>query len=58
MNALDVKRLKVKRDVVVRYYVQQGDWIYAGPFDTKIEAQQALTDAVNLNSQQPTTAQP
>ncbi len=42
---MDTQRLKIKRDVVVRYYVQQGDWIYAGPFDSKAEAQQALKDA-------------
>ncbi len=49
MNRPDFKRLKVRRDAVIRYYVQDGSWIYAGPFDTKAEAQQALNDASNLN---------
>ncbi len=40
-----MERFKIKRDVVIRYYVQQGDWIYAGPFDSKQEAQQALIEA-------------
>jgi hypothetical protein len=45
MTAQDIKRLRVKTEIVRRYYVQLDDWIYAGPFDTKEEAQQALADA-------------
>jgi hypothetical protein len=53
MNPQDIKRLKVKRDVVIRYYVQDGDWIYAGPFDTKNEATEALKQAKQIDRQSP-----
>ncbi len=53
MNSDDIKRLKVKRDVVIRYYIQDGDWIYAGPFDTKAEAQSELNKAKHIDRETP-----
>ena len=52
-NSADIKRMKVKRDVVIRWYVRDGNDIYGGPFDTKEEAEQCLAEAQQIDAQHP-----
>jgi hypothetical protein len=33
---------RIVKEVLTRYYVQLGDWIQAGPFDTREEAKIVL----------------
>jgi SPOR domain len=33
---------RITKEVITRFYVEIGDWIQAGPFDTREEAQAAL----------------
>jgi hypothetical protein len=35
---------RITREIVIRFYVEIGDWIQAGPFDTREEAQAALKE--------------
>jgi hypothetical protein len=41
-NSRKHNRARITKDVVTRFYVQLGDWILAGPFDTHKEAEDAL----------------
>lgn len=52
-NSPDIKRLRVKRDVVIRYYVRDGNDIYGGPFDSKEEAEECLTQAKQIEAETP-----
>jgi hypothetical protein len=36
---------RITKEVITRFYVEIGDWIQAGPFDTREEAQAALQEA-------------
>jgi hypothetical protein len=36
---------KIVTEVIKRYYVMIGDWVYGGPFDTREEAQACLKNA-------------
>ncbi len=51
LNSSDIKRLKVRTEIIRQYYVRDGDWIYAGPFETKQEAEQALSQAKKIDSE-------
>ena len=54
MNSPDIKSLKVKVDVIRKYYVQTPDgWIYGGPFDTKQEAINCLEEAKRIDAEHP-----
>lgn len=54
MNSPDIKKLRVKVDIVKTYYVQTPDgWIYGGPFDTKSEAIDCLREAKIIDAQHP-----
>jgi SPOR domain len=35
---------KITKEIITRFYVEIGDWIQAGPFDTREEAQAALEE--------------
>lgn len=48
MNADEAKKLRVKTEVIRRYYVEWPDGsIHDGPFDTKQEAVNSLTETRN-----------
>jgi hypothetical protein len=36
---------RITKEVSVRFYVELGDWIQAGPFDTREEAKAALEES-------------
>jgi hypothetical protein len=36
---------KITTEIIRRYYVEIGEWIYGGPFDTKEEAKACLVIA-------------
>ena len=56
MNSPDIRRLRVRVNVVKTYYVETPDgWIYDGPFDTKQEAEQSLKEAKRIDEQHPIT---
>jgi hypothetical protein len=35
---------RITKEVITRFYVEIGDWIQAGPFDTREEAEVALKE--------------
>lgn len=53
MNTADILKLKIKTEIVRRYYVESDGWIYGGPFDSKEEAQKCIRDAMQIDSEHP-----
>lgn len=54
MNSHDIKRLRVRTEIIKRYYVTDKDdshCIYGGPFDTKEEAKQCLEQAKAIDAE-------
>jgi hypothetical protein len=43
---------RITKEVITRFYVEIGDWIQAGPFDTREEAQTALKDLKRTRAQE------
>ena len=43
---------KFTTEVIRRYYVQIGDWIYGGPFETRQEAEACLRQAIEAAEQE------
>jgi hypothetical protein len=40
-----VGQSKIVRQIIRRYYVQIGEWVFGGPFETRVEAQERLNEA-------------
>jgi hypothetical protein len=40
----DPLKPRIQKEVIIRYYVIVGDWIYAGPFEKRSHAVNALNE--------------